>query len=430
MSRLTTLIVYLEKEDAAGHLEDLKDKKMVIETLKELSTMVGNDNIKNSMAQQISHLVTQRKNQRTAPMLHTILYGPPGVGKTEIGKKLAMIWYGLGYLKGTDNNNISEEREVISREKSEISSAIIIFYGVMILYFLILMWEIIGWVGMGLLLLLFLGILIYAFHPGPPKEKQVIGTSTSKSTESLLTVVSREDFIGEYIGWTEKKTRRLLDANRGKVLFIDEAYSLISGQRDIFGMEAATALNRYMSEHPDELIVIFAGYRTELESGLFRLQPGLPRRCMWHFEMTAYNATQLFDIFCLQLEKEGRVLIELKEQKGELPIPDGMSGRPSTPLDNRRKYIQLFERHVKVFPSSGGDTERLVNYVKLQQTDDIMEEKVPNDNNITYDQVVRGIGVLRMNNIHGRHGSSRETNRGLDLSNMMRNLMTISEVAE
>ena len=41
-------------------------------------------------------------------MLHTVIYGPPGVGKTKVGSVLAKIWASLGLLKKEnkkDNNS-------------------------------------------------------------------------------------------------------------------------------------------------------------------------------------------------------------------------------------------------------------------------------------------------------------------------------------
>ena len=45
--------------------------------------------------------------------------------------------------------------------------------------------------------------------------------------------VGRSDLIGEYVGQTAPKVKRLFDNAKGGILFIDEAYSLIpQGERD------------------------------------------------------------------------------------------------------------------------------------------------------------------------------------------------------
>ena len=88
----------------------------------------------------------------------------------------------------------------------------------------------------------------------------------------IIKVVTRADFVDRYVGWTSPKTVKLLEENLGKVLFVDEAYSLINGPHDEFGMEALTALNLFLSQRPKEIIVIFAGYKDLLESGPYAVQ--------------------------------------------------------------------------------------------------------------------------------------------------------------
>ena len=46
----------------------------------------------------------------------------------------------------------------------------------------------------------------------------------------------------------------------GRVLFIDEAYSLYRGKDDSFGLEAIDTLVKGMEDHRSDLIVILAGY--------------------------------------------------------------------------------------------------------------------------------------------------------------------------
>ncbi len=55
----------------------------------------------------------------------------------------------------------------------------------------------------------------------------------------------RSDLVGEYLGATAIKTNELIDSALGRVLFIDEAYSLVNegdGQSDRFGAEAVQTL--------------------------------------------------------------------------------------------------------------------------------------------------------------------------------------------
>ena len=87
--------------------------------------------------------------------------------------------------------------------------------------------------------------------------------------DQIIKVVTRADFVDRYVGWTSPKTIKLLEENLGKVLFVDEAYSLINGPHDEFGMEALTSLNLFLSQHSKEIIVIFAGYKDLLQTGVY-----------------------------------------------------------------------------------------------------------------------------------------------------------------
>lgn len=82
-----------------------------------------------------------------------------------------------------------------------------------------------------------------------------------------VTEVLPNDLIGEYVGWTRRKTREVLDKAKGGILFIDEAYQIASTDysktSSSYMQEALTELLKYM-ENPDN-IVIFAGYKQEIE---------------------------------------------------------------------------------------------------------------------------------------------------------------------
>lgn len=80
-----------------------------------------------------------------------------------------------------------------------------------------------------------------------------------------VTEVLPNDLMGEYVGWTRRKTRAILDKAKGGILFIDEAYQIASAKDNggTYMQEALIELLKYM-ENPDN-IVIFAGYKQEIE---------------------------------------------------------------------------------------------------------------------------------------------------------------------
>lgn len=65
--------------------------------LAKLQSLVGLQSVKDAIVDMILYYVQGFEN-RTNSMLHTVIEGPPGVGKTEIGKILAEIYAGLGVI--------------------------------------------------------------------------------------------------------------------------------------------------------------------------------------------------------------------------------------------------------------------------------------------------------------------------------------------
>ena len=66
---------------------------------------------------------------------------------------------------------------------------------------------------------------------------------------------------------------------RVRVLFIDEAYSLVDDKDGLFGDEAINTIVQEMENQRDDTVVIFAGYPDKMEQ-FFEKEPGpaLPHR--------------------------------------------------------------------------------------------------------------------------------------------------------
>lgn len=195
-------------------------------------------------------------------------------------------------------------------------------------------------------------------QPKSEPEERSERSDRSEPEEIPIVVVSRENFVAEFVGHTANKTENLLKKNIGKVVFIDEAYSLVTCERDNFGMEALTVLNRFMSEHSHEIIIIFAGYKDIMQKTIFTYQPGLRRRCGLVVEIKNYTPAGLSTIFQQQITKSGWKI-----------SPD---------LDLHK----FFEVNLSKFPNFGGDTEKLAFNCKLAYATIKFGE--------TFDQIVNG----------------------------------------
>jgi SpoVK/Ycf46/Vps4 family AAA+-type ATPase len=70
----------------------------LVEPLTELKKMVGMEKLKKSILNQVIYFL-QDFEEKNAHMMHTIIEGPPGSGKTEVAKILSKIYSKLGFLK-------------------------------------------------------------------------------------------------------------------------------------------------------------------------------------------------------------------------------------------------------------------------------------------------------------------------------------------
>ncbi len=122
------------------------------------------------------------------------------------------------------------------------------------------------------------------------------------ATPSLVHAM-RDDLVGEYIGHTAPKTKRVLDRAKGGVLFIDEAYYLYRGtdSKD-YGQEAIEILLQVMENDRDDLVVILAGYKDRMEV-FFESNPGMRSRVAHHLDFASYDIHELTAIGTLMLDQ-------------------------------------------------------------------------------------------------------------------------------
>jgi SpoVK/Ycf46/Vps4 family AAA+-type ATPase len=154
--------------------------------------------------------------------------------------------------------------------------------------------------------------------------------------------VTRSDLVAGYLGQTAIKTNDIVKSALGGVLFIDEAYSLGNAdKKDIYSKECIDALCELLSVHKGELMVIIAGYETELDDCFFSYNQGLKSRFAWKFVIDGYNAKELHDMF----------IHKLTATHISYYLPNNM--------------VQWFSKRMSQFTSFGRDLDTFISKIKI-----------------------------------------------------------------
>ncbi len=112
--------------------------------------------------------------------------------------------------------------------------------------------------------------------------------------ENLFVECGRVDLIGQHVGSTAPKVKKMVESAMGGILFIDEAYSLTDGG-DSFGTEAVNTLLAEVENHRKEIIVILAGYKDKMQEFL-RSNQGLASRFSTEIYFEDYSSEDMLEI--------------------------------------------------------------------------------------------------------------------------------------
>jgi ATP-dependent 26S proteasome regulatory subunit len=238
INNITDFLLLIEKYPLDKDIEyniNMDALHKIKQPLIELNNMIGMKNLKENIVDQIifyiQNLHTLKTNNKGNDFMHTVIYGSPGTGKTEIAKIIGSIFSKLGVL--------------------------------------------------------------------------------SKGTFKKVT---RADLIAGYLGQTALKTRDIIKECLGGVLFIDEAYALGNEEKkDSFSKECIDTLCEALSNHKDDLMVIIAGYETDLNNCFFNYNQGLKSRFTWRFKTDDYSGEDLYNIFIKKVNDCGWFLSENSE---------------------------------------------------------------------------------------------------------------------
>lgn len=164
--------------------------------------------------------------------------------------------------------------------------------------------------------------------------------------EKFIFVESCEsDLISSYVGKTAEQTYELLEKAKGGILFIDEAYTLNKGDSSVnFGQEAINTILKYMEDHRNEIMIIFAGYTKEMEQFL-ETNPGLKSRVANKFVFEDYTGDEIVQIGENILKDKQYVLEDEEHYKKSVKDAYEMSIDKS----NARWIRNFNEKLLKVF---------------------------------------------------------------------------------
>jgi hypothetical protein len=262
--------------------------------LVELDAMVGHVAFKNRIVDQVVYYC-QGLDAGAHEYRHTVLTGAPGTGKTEIAAILGRLYASLGILK-----------------------------------------------------------------------KQTVHC------------VTRADMVGGYLGQTALKTRDAVEKALDGVLFIDEAYSLggsaaphettgggsggggsggggSGGGSDSFSVECLDTLCELLSRYRERLIVILAGYKHEIDTRLFRTNPGLRSRFMWWYDLPDYSPKELAAIMRKNVHDVG----------WRLRVDAHNDVHNDAPHETGDALVRAFEQHHVYFEFNGRDVVNFLTMVKI-----------------------------------------------------------------
>ena len=157
--------------------------------------------------------------------------------------------------------------------------------------------------------------------------------------------VTAKDLVAEYVGQTAIKTSRIIENALDGVLFIDEAYSIVSANKNAsFGEESIATLVQAMEKYKDRLVVIFAGYTLEMKNFLDS-NPGIASRIGYTFEFSNYTTEELIQILDNYALSKG-FTVEESAKKGIIEILE--TNKNTRNFGNARFMINLFERLVMI----------------------------------------------------------------------------------
>ena len=160
-----------------------------------------------------------------------------------------------------------------------------------------------------------------------------------------LVETDRSGLVGQYMGETAVKTGAVIDKALDGVLFIDEAYTLASKSGKDYGSEAIATLLKRMEDDRDRLVVIVAGYTSEMRD-FISMNPGLKSRINRYIEFPDYSAGELAEMFRRQAKKNQYTLAADADAALEKTMAE-LTRKRDRQFGNGRFVRNLFEKAIE-----------------------------------------------------------------------------------
>ena len=168
----------------------------------------------------------------------------------------------------------------------------------------------------------------------------------------------RSGLVADYMGQTSSKSQAKINEAIDGILFIDEAYSLVSQDaQDPYGNEAVQTLLKRAEDDRNRLVVILAGYPDEM-SVLLTSNPGLSSRFNRRLKFEDYSPLELARIFALLCEKNRYKLGEGTRPKLMLGLTELYRERDRR-FGNGRAVRNLFEQAIRRMANRVADIRQL-----------------------------------------------------------------------
>ncbi len=183
--------------------------------------------------------------------------------------------------------------------------------------------------------------------------------------------VDKQALVAGYVGQTAIKTQSKINEAMGKVLFIDEAYTLYQPENDgsntdTFGKEAIETLMKAMEDHRGEFAVIAAGYALKMQA-FMKANDGLESRFDKRIHIKDYEPEELNGIFHSMAVQRGYMITSGLEET----LPGFFYNwtdiyRKEPPWSNAREVRKLMEE-IDTLWSNSGAPEIYAEGVKYKQ---------------------------------------------------------------